>query len=502
MRKSLLLIAAAMLCGMTVNAQTDDSPYKTLDIYAGFDADVFTDQTSSDSHPQFVKGVDDAGVGFYTSPFSYKVYDFQGISPDQLPFVGPSGSQYSFDVTKLNALSLSNVEASENRPERSTTGTLTLAKPVKADELWFLACCGNGPANLDVTLNYTDGTTSDPTPVEVLDWWDKGGEPNCVLAGLDRADRISKSTDQRHGVTFLEYNAYGDAEKEIQSVTFELTNPDGHRVVTILGLSANGESLDITDGLTDDVIAEAMPLNETSTIGIDQYQWVVLMTGIDFSEEGEPALGVPKDGKVTTVANADGNYGDIPFQLAPFDQLNATRLTYDDGDTEDVDESCDTLLVAGEPQATEIYLLGTAGNGPANTKVSFLYTDGSVSEAQTWSIPDWFGDESTHNLITGRYHNGWGDRNIEAYTNCGMYVELFVPDEKPIKGIICKNTAMSGQSKAIIVAATMNGDFTSGINSIGEVKKATNNAIYNVAGQRVGENYKGIVIRNGKKYIK
>lgn len=489
-----------MLCGLTASAQT----YQPLDIYQGFDADVFATQTPFDDEPQFVKGVDNDKVGFYTHTFFNKVKDFKGIDPDALPLVGPSGSQYSMDVKSLNALSLCGQQVNEadaNRAPRTEEGTLKLATPVSTDELYFLACAGNGPAGVEVTLNYTDGT-SDPTQVSVLDWWDKGGEPNCVLAGLDRADRISKSTDQRHGVTFLEYNAYGDAEKEIQSVTFELTNPDGHRVVTILGLSANGESLDITDGLTDDVIAEAMPLNETSTIGIDQYQWVVLMTGIDFSEEGEPALGVPKDGKVTTVANADGNYGDIPFQLAPFDQLNATRLTYDDGDTEDVDESCDTLLVAGEPQATEIYLLGTAGNGPANTKVSFLYTDGSVSEAQTWSIPDWFGDESTHNLITGRYHNGWGDRNIEAYTNCGMYVELFVPDEKPIKGIICKNTAMSGQSKAIIVAATMNGDFTSGINSIGEVKKATNNAIYNVAGQRVGENYKGIVIRNGKKYIK
>jgi hypothetical protein len=41
---------------------------------------------------------------------------------------------------------------------------------------------------------------------------------------------------------------------------------------------------------------------------------------------------------------------------------------------------------------------------------------------------------------------------------------------------------------------------TTGISSIVSDKKATN-VTYNLAGQRVSKGYKGIVIKNGSKYI-
>ena len=51
-----------------------------------------------------------------------------------------------------------------------------------------------------------------------------------------------------------------------------------------------------------------------------------------------------------------------------------------------------------------------------------------------------------------------------------------------------------------------NGHFTRGgttgiQQTIAPVKVINNGAIYNLAGQKVNENYKGIVIKNGKKYI-
>jgi len=42
--------------------------------------------------------------------------------------------------------------------------------------------------------------------------------------------------------------------------------------------------------------------------------------------------------------------------------------------------------------------------------------------------------------------------------------------------------------------------FNTGINTVVNSKVA-NNAIYNIAGQRVSENYKGIVVKNGRKYL-
>ncbi len=44
-------------------------------------------------------------------------------------------------------------------------------------------------------------------------------------------------------------------------------------------------------------------------------------------------------------------------------------------------------------------------------------------------------------------------------------------------------------------------DSSTGISNVSESKKPVNNAIYNLAGQRVGKDYKGIVITNGKKSV-
>ncbi|MBP3757857.1 MAG: hypothetical protein J6I61_11335 [Prevotella sp.] len=41
---------------------------------------------------------------------------------------------------------------------------------------------------------------------------------------------------------------------------------------------------------------------------------------------------------------------------------------------------------------------------------------------------------------------------------------------------------------------------TSGVNAI-TIEKAKNNIRYNLAGQRVDESYKGVVIMNGKKFV-
>ena len=59
------------------------------------------------------------------------------------------------------------------------------------------------------------------------------------------------------------------------------------------------------------------------------------------------------------------------------------------------------------------------------------------------------------------------------------------------------------QSKAInIYAIAVNAEIPTGIQeTVAPVKVINNGAIYNLAGQKVNETYKGIVIKNGKKYI-
>ena len=46
------------------------------------------------------------------------------------------------------------------------------------------------------------------------------------------------------------------------------------------------------------------------------------------------------------------------------------------------------------------------------------------------------------------------------------------------------------------------GNSATGINGVHVANKHNDGKMYNLAGQRVGNDYKGIVIVNGKKYIK
>jgi hypothetical protein len=45
-------------------------------------------------------------------------------------------------------------------------------------------------------------------------------------------------------------------------------------------------------------------------------------------------------------------------------------------------------------------------------------------------------------------------------------------------------------------------DGTDAISSIATDKAALSDKVFNLAGQRVSENYKGVVIQNGKKFVK
>jgi hypothetical protein len=59
---------------------------------------------------------------------------------------------------------------------------------------------------------------------------------------------------------------------------------------------------------------------------------------------------------------------------------------------------------------------------------------------------------------------------------------------------------LNGDGNLTATKVTLVKGGATGIQNV-QVKKATDNAIYNLAGQKVNASYKGIVIKNGKKYI-
>lgn len=291
-----------------------------------------------------------------------------------------------------------------------------------------------------------------------------------------------------------------DASKEVESLDFELVDPNDTRVCSILGVHDGTSQIEIAEGMLDDVIAEDIPVKDFTTAGLDYDGYVMAANGVKVGDGEEPkeySLGIPDDGNLTTVADKNSEFGDIEFHIADFDKLNATRLLPESA-LKEGDVSTVTLKLAGAPVISTLYVLGTAGNGPAPIAIAYNMADGSTIEGEPIALPDWFSD--TRNYTSGRYNNN----NVQAYGNCGLYVRADqVELDAPVESITFTNNAAEGQSKGIIMALAMEGRFTQadGISTIASGKKA-DNALYNVAGQRVSKSYKGLVIKNGKKFLK
>lgn len=98
-------------------------------------------------------------------------------------------------------------------------------------------------------------------------------------------------------------------------------------------------------------------------------------------------------------------------------------------------------------------------------------------------------------VSTGTMNNLAADREVN-----GEWIHYNYNMTKPADGVTRKSKiTFKGATETISFTLTIN-NTTAGINNI-ENDEDTNAPAYNVAGQKVGASTKGIVIKNGKKYI-
>ncbi len=484
MKKTLLFLTAFSFGMLQSFAQQEGQ----IRVKSGFTADVVAEGIPVENY--LVQGIDNGSVGL----FSKKVSLVNNGLPSEMPMKAfESGNLYNIDYTKNNALRLVGPDDAEgtNYP---TSGELKLATPVKTDKLWLLCICGNGPTELYVEVSYKDGEFTYGN-ITIEDWWNESTNPEDHK-GKDEAfwgfDRIDRETESPQGVTsvrILEKAIATNPDKEIQSVYIEKTNVS-NGYPTILGLSAGQQPVEVAEGFNADVVAEARPISEHSSASLDRNAWVLYskeLGNVDITTE----FGLPDDGNIVTKNNRT--------YKVDYESLNATRLTADDTETADTDESTATLVLEDKPTVSDngsIYYLATAGNGPATIDVTYNYSDGSSSTSYI-EIPDWCNNQSLAAVQTGRYYGGVDDRDY-----VGLYeVEDFPQSNKQIESITFNNYA-GNASKGIIMGIYLtDGTITTGIKDITVGKDAKDGKTFNIGGQVVNGSYKGIVIKNGKKHI-
>lgn len=143
---------------------------------------------------------------------------------------------------------------------------------------------------------------------------------------------------------------------------------------------------------------------------------------------------------------------------------------------------------------TQRLKLGGTGSGPdteAPSRYLSFQVTGDCNIKVFFAHASSSGDDRTLNLATGEYSSIAATQTVAAGETATLSY-----DYKGGETTVYLYSAKSGLNLyAIIVTSS-----SSGVKNI-TVEKAQNNIRYNLAGQRVDENYKGVVIMNGKKFV-
>ena len=203
--------------------------------------------------------------------------------------------------------------------------------------------------------------------------------------------------------------------------------------------------------------------------------------------------GLPIDGFITAAS------GDV-FQLGNVADNNAACLK--------VANETVTLNFDTPQQASQLQLLSISANGESNLRVKVNYDDGTSKE-ETFSIADWYSGtkgqgEALYGLsrVITRKEADWVADNKDYRNQFRLFEQTLDTDIAKVITSVSLTSTKSGSYPTVIALSRTGHSVPTGI-SKPEYQRTGSQAAYNLQGQRVNaENYKGIVIVDGKKMLK
>ena len=333
---------------------------------------------------------------------------------------------------------------------------------MKLDEGYFVAGCdpqGGLEYDFDNAVQFEDGVDVDGSPCLVATIGSAGAYVSQVMISTVRGnDAAFKSNTIKPNGTIT--NDPSDWKDYAASSLAKLTLPGLGIWKIYLDPSYGSIAFEMIEG-QDVVIKEIQP-NPTETV-VNALERDYLPADNDGNpQEQEIGTGQPWDNQFWIVANRTLNAGEkltVKFKYKADKAARVSTQSHGDpgaylhwaaiGDvnfTEEWQDFENTFTVASE----------------ANGMKSIAFNMSEIKDANNYYIKDviWMTEDGIESLI-----NETGGQNF--------YVKLLGGNPEPVE---------------------------SGISSIVSDKKATN-VTYNLAGQRVSKGYKGIVIKNGSKYI-
>ena len=232
----------------------------------------------------------------------------------------------------------------------------------KADETWNVAKVkvylpndnkGNGNTQIIKSVTINVGTNGKNwTPVTTIE--NPGGEVEYIFPDYKECSYIGFEFD----VTPYQYVSIAEIE------AFEQTK----EAIPVSGPIA------IKSGFNADAIAEAKPSKDYSTMPLDDQGWVLFSAAVQ--EEGS----IPNDGVVISNSGMKYQFSDFTANNAAIMKTNGATATLE--------------FVSPQLGVEKLYLLTISANGASKMEVKANYSDGTSSEAQIFTVDDWFNTSS------------------------------------------------------------------------------------------------------------
>ncbi len=168
-------------------------------------------------------GIDNSHYVYYTSSVREK-----GAVCANNGLYSSANAKYYVNVSGNNALMM-------KQGNNVTSGTLTLKSPAKLKKLYVSGTSADGASNVNVTVNYLDGSSEKSVLFYMPDWVNTGA--TVVVSGLGRMN-LNGSLSTNNHFSIFEIGISTDATKEVSSVSFERTSGTSTAIFSISGIAA------------------------------------------------------------------------------------------------------------------------------------------------------------------------------------------------------------------------------------------------------------------------
>lgn len=182
--------------------------YIPVDVVRGWNGDVIIESLPASSHST---GAIDGNRSFY----SEKVINEGGLPTDRV-IVSNSDIEYRLAAYEgNNALHLTS---------SGQSGDIVFDNPFSTSELCMLATSGKGQSEMELVVNYTDGTSSSPLKITVRDWSVRNpvGDEAVTQLGCMTVSDSSPGSDCHY--CLFEHSISCDADRQVKSVTIRQNN--------------------------------------------------------------------------------------------------------------------------------------------------------------------------------------------------------------------------------------------------------------------------------------